>query len=263
MRKNKLKELFKDGKPIINSWLSVPSSFSAEIMSHQGWDSITIDMQHGLIDYPNAVNMLQAISTTNTTPLARVNWNEPGQIMKILDAGCYGVICPMVSNRKEAENFVKACQYPPKGYRSFGPIRANLYGGSDYAKYANTEILKLAMIETKESLNNLDKIMTTKNLDGIYIGPADLSLAIGAKPGFDNPEGSPTYEALTNILSHAKKNNIVAGVHNATPMYAEKMIKLGFQFVTVGSDQKFMASGANQAVKYMKKTNKSNEPNGY
>ena len=101
-------------------------------------------MQHGLIDYPNAVNMLQAISTTETTPMARVNWNEPGQIMKILDAGCYGIICPMVSNRKEAENFVQACQYPPKGYRSFGPIRASIYGGSDYAKHADKGNIKIS-----------------------------------------------------------------------------------------------------------------------
>ena len=148
-------------------------------MANQGWDSLTIDMQHGLIDYPNAVNMLQAISTTETTPMARVNWNEPGQIMKILDAGCYGIICPMVSNRKEAENFVQACQYPPKGYRSFGPIRASIYGGGDYAKHADQEILKLAMIETKEALEKLDEILDTPNLDGIYIGPADLSLAVG------------------------------------------------------------------------------------
>jgi 4-hydroxy-2-oxoheptanedioate aldolase len=110
--------------------------------------------------------------------------------MKILDAGCYGVICPMISNREEAEKFVKACMYPPKGNRSFGPIRGLLYGGADYGEHANDEIIKLAMIETKEALGNLDKIMSTPNLDGIYIGPADLSLAIGAKPGFDNPEGS-------------------------------------------------------------------------
>ena len=167
MRKNKLKELFKAGKPIINSWLAIPSTFSTEVMANQGWDSLTIDMQHGLIDYSNAVNMLQAISTTETTPMARVNWNEPGQIMKILDAGCYGIICPMVSNRKEAENFVQACQYPPKGYRSFGPIRASIYGGEDYAKHANQEILKLAMIETKEALEKLDEILDTPNLDGV------------------------------------------------------------------------------------------------
>ena len=138
MRKNKLKQMFKNGEPIINGWLQIPSAFSAEVMAHQGWDSCTIDMQHGVVDYPNALGMLQALSTTDVTPLARVNWNEPGQIMKILDAGCYGVICPMVSNRKEAENFVQACLYPSKGYRSFGPIRGLLYGGSDYAKHADT-----------------------------------------------------------------------------------------------------------------------------
>ena len=202
MRKNRLKNLFKTGKPIINSWLSVPSSFSAEVMSNQGWDSLTIDMQHGLIDYPNA-NMLQAISTTETTPMARVNWNEPGQIMKILDAGAYGIICPMVSNRKEAENFIKACQYPPKGYRSFGPIRASIYGGEDYATDANDEILKLAMIETKEALEKLDEILDTPNLDGIYIGPADLSLAVGEEPGFDKPENTKAYKEILKILDAA------------------------------------------------------------
>ena len=196
MKKNKIKSMFKKGEPIINGWLQIPSSFSAEVMANQGWDSLTIDMQHGVIDYPNALQMLQAISTTETTPLARVNWNEPGQIMKILDAGCYGIICPMVSNRQEAENFVNACLYPPLGYRSFGPIRGLIYGGPDYADFADEEILKLAMIETSEALKNLEDIMTTKKLDGIYIGPADLSLAIGQKPGFDNPKGSKTYDQM-------------------------------------------------------------------
>ncbi len=253
MRKNKLKKIFKEGGAVINGWLQIPSSFSAEVMAKQGWDSLTIDLQHGVVDYSNALQMYQAISTTEVVPMARVNWNEPGQIMKILDAGCYGIICPMVSNREQAEKFVQACMYPPKGYRSFGPIRGLLYGGADYGEHANDEILKLAMIETKEALNNLDEIMSTPNLDGIYIGPADLSLAIGAKPGFDNPEGSPTYAEMENILKHAKKNNIVAGIHNVTPEYAEKMIKIGFQFVTVGSDLKFMAVSANKAVNYFKK----------
>ena len=244
MRKNKLKELFKSGKPIINSWLSVPSSFSAEVMANQGWDSLTIDMQHGLIDYPNAVNMLQAISTTETTPMARLNWNEPGQIMKILDAGCCGIICPMVSNKKEAEKFIQACQYPPKGYRSFGPIRATIYGGNDYAKNANDEILKLAMIETKEALNKLDEILDTPNLDGIYIGPADLSLAVGEEPGFDKPESTKAYKEILKILDAAKKRNLLAGIHNGTPEYAQKMIDKGFNLVTVGSDSRYIISGA-------------------
>ncbi len=253
MRKNKLKKYIKEGKPIINGWLQIPSSFSAEVMAHQGWDSLTIDMQHGVVDYPNALQMLQAISSTDVTPLARVNWNEPGQIMKILDAGCYGVICPMVSNKSEAERFVQACMYPPKGYRSFGPIRGLIYGGSDYGEHANDEILKLAMIETKEALDNLDEIMSTPGVDGVYIGPADLSLAIGERPSFDNPEGSPQYKKIVEILEHAKKNNIAAGIHNASAEYAKKMIDIGFNLVTVGSDQKALTTGAKSEVSKLKK----------
>ncbi len=252
MRKNKLKEIFKAGKSAVNGWLQIPNSFTAELMANQNWDSLTLDMQHGVIDYPNAVGMLQAISTTNVVPLARVNWNEPGQIMKILDAGCYGIICPMVSNRKEAENFVKACLYPPKGYRSFGPIRGLLYGGSDYAKQADKEILKLAMIETKESLEKLEEILYTPNLDGIYIGPADLSLALGEEPGFDKPENTKAYKEILRILDAAKKRNLLAGLHNGTPEYAQKMIDKGFNLVTVGSDSRYIAAGAKSDLEKLK-----------
>tara|TARA_Y100001970_G_scaffold292032_1_gene431613 strand:- start:5544 stop:6332 length:789 start_codon:yes stop_codon:yes gene_type:complete len=262
MRKNKLKKIFADGKAVINGWLQIPNSFSAEIMAHQGWDSLTIDMQHGVVDYPNALQMLQAISTTDVVPMARVNWNEPGQIMKILDAGSYGVICPMVSNRKEAESFVKACMYPPNGFRSFGPIRGLLYGGSDYGKHSNNEILKFAMIETKEALENLDDIMSTTGLDGIYIGPADLSLAIGEEPSFDKPEGDKVYDTIMKILEHSKKNNLIAGIHNMKAIYADKMIKKGFQLVTVGSDQRFMSGGAKDSVSKFKNI-KSKDNKGY
>jgi len=263
MRKNKLKQMFKNGEPIVNGWLQIPSAFSAEVMSHQGWDSCTIDMQHGVIDYSNALSMLQSISTTETIPLARVNWNEPGQIMKILDAGCYGIICPMVSNRKEAESFVQACMYPPKGYRSFGPIRGLIYGGPDYAKHADHEILKLAMIETKEALEKLDEILDTPDLDGIYIGPADLSLAVGEEPGFDRPESTTAYKEILRVLKAAKERNLFAGIHNATPEYAQKMINLGFNLVTIGADQRFMSLGAKEAVQKIKGKKKGPELKGY
>ena len=263
MRKNKLKKMFKEGKPIINGWLQIPSAFSAEVMSHQGWDSCTIDMQHGVVDYTNAVNMLQAISTTDVTPLARVNWNEPGQIMKILDAGCYGIICPMVSNKNEAENFVQACLYPSKGYRSFGPVRALLYSGEDYAEHADNEILKLAMIETKEALDKLEEILNTKNLDGIYIGPADLSLAVGEKPGFDKGENTKAYKEILRILEFTKKKNLLAGIHNGTAEYAEKMISKGFDLVTVGSDQRFMSAGAKNVIEKIKGKKNTSSSEGY
>ena len=263
MRKNKLKEIFKQGGSAINGWLQIPNSFTAELMANQNWDSLTLDMQHGVIDYSHAISMLQAISTTNVVPLARVNWNEPGQIMKILDAGAYGIICPMVSNRKEAENFVQACMYPPKGYRSYGPIRGLVYGGPDYADEANNEILKFAMIETKESLDNLDEIMQTPGLDGIYIGPADLSLAIGEKPSFDKPEGDPVYEVIMKILEHAKKNKIIAGIQNGQPEYADKMINKGFQLVTIGTDQRFMTAASKAALSIIRKDQKKDTGKGY
>jgi len=263
VRKNKLKEIFKQGGSAINGWLQIPNSFTAELMANQHWDSLTLDMQHGVIDYSHAISMLQAISTTDVVPLARVNWNEPGQIMKILDAGAYGIICPMVSNRKEAENFVQACMYPPRGYRSYGPIRGLVYGGPDYADEANNEILKFAMIETKESLDNLDEIMQTPGLDGIYIGPADLSLAIGEKPSFDKPEGDPVYEVIMKILEHAKKNKIIAGIQNGQPEYADKMVKKGFQLVTIGTDQRFMTAAAKTALGIIRKNQKKDTGKGY
>ena len=142
--------------------------------------------------------------------------------------------------------------YPPNGYRSFGPIRGLIYGGPDYAEHANDEILKLAMIETEESLGKLDEIMSTEGVDGIYIGPADLSLAIGEKPGFDRPESTKAYSEILRILEHAKKNNIFAGIHNATPDYAKKMIAKGFNFVTVSADLRAMTSRAKEIVETMK-----------
>ena len=263
MRKNKLKEIFKNGKSAINGWLQIPNSFTAELMANQSWDSLTLDMQHGVIDYPDALGMLQAISSTDVVPMVRVNWNEPGQIMKILDAGAYGIICPMVSNKKEAENFIKACMYPPKGFRSYGPIRGLVYGGGDYADKANEEILKFAMIETKESLENLDEIMSTPGLDGIYIGPADLSLALGKKPSFDKPEGDPIYDVIMKILDHAQKNKLIAGIQNGEPEYAAKMIKKGFQFVTIGSDQRYLTAASKSALSKLKKDQEKDLGKGY
>ena len=263
MRKNKVKELMKAGKPVVNGWLSAPSSVTAETMAHQGFDSLTIDLQHGLTDYSSALPMLQAISTTNVTPLARVNWNDPGQIMKILDAGSYGIICPMVSNKQEAEKFAQACMYPPNGYRSFGPIRGLIYGGYDYQKHADNEILKLAMIETKEAIENLDQIMSVKGIDGIYIGPADLSLALNEEPGFDRPEGTKAYSEILRILDHAKKNNIFAGIHNGTSEYAKKMIDKGFNFVTISSDLREIASGSKKNIEKIKGSTNKGESKSY
>lgn len=251
MRENRLRTMWQAGEAAVNGWLAIPNSFSAETMAHQGWDTLTIDLQHGVVDYQAMVGMLQAISTTPTVPLVRVPWLEPGILMKTLDAGAYGVICPMVSTREEAQKLVAYTSYAPKGTRSFGPIRALLYGGADYPQHANDTIVRFAMIETAQALDNLDDILSVEGLDAIYIGPSDLSLALGCKPTFDEVDPKAA-QAIDHILARAKAHGVVAGIHNGAPEVALARIAKGFQFVTVGSDARLMAAGAQAVVGKMK-----------
>ena len=251
MRENRLRGIWKSGGAVVNGWLGIANGFSAETMAHQGWDSLVIDLQHGVIDYAGMVPMLQAISTTNTVPIVRVPWLEPGILMKSLDAGAYAVICPMVNSREDAEKLVAYTHYAPQGTRSFGPIRAFLYGGADYAKYANETIVTFAMIETAKALENLDDILATPGLDAVYIGPSDLSLALGCTPVFDDVD-PPVAEAIDHILARAKAHGVVAGIHNGTPESALKRIAKGFQFVTISSDARLMAAGAQQVIAKMR-----------
>lgn len=251
MRENNVQTIWNNGGAIVNGWLSIPNSISAEIMAHQGWDSLTVDLQHGLVDYQAALTMLQAVSTKDATPLARVPWLEPGIIMKLLDAGAYGIICPMVNTREDAEAFVAACRYAPVGMRSFGPTRALFYAGADYAKHANDTIITLAMVETQQALDNLEAIVSTPGLSGVYIGPSDLGLSMGYIPKLDQTEPA-VVEAIDKILQAAKNAGIRAGIHCLEPAYAKSMIEKGFDMVTVGSDVRLLASMAAQAVKSTK-----------
>lgn len=251
MRANEVKRRWQAGEACVNGWLAIPNSFSAELMAHAGWDSITIDMQHGIVDYQTAVTMLQAISTTATPPLARVPWIEPGIIMKILDAGAMGVICPMVNNRADAEKFIGAVKYAPLGYRSTGPTRAMIYAGADYIANGNDEILAIAMIETAEALEKLDEILDTPGLDGIYIGPNDLALSMGETPTID-PTNQRVVDAIGHIIDSANAKGIPAGIHCGQPAYAAGMIKRGAKLVTIASDGRILAAAAAAAVQACK-----------
>ncbi len=252
MRANRLREIWAKGGAAVNGWLAIPDGFSAETMAHQGWDSLTVDMQHGVVDYQSAIEMFTAISTTPTVPVARVPWLDPAHLMKALDGGAYGLICPMVNSGDDAENLVAWTHYPPRGTRSFGPIRGLLYGGADYREHADETIVVFAMIETQAGLDNLDDILSVPGLDAVYIGPADLSLALGCSPSFDEVE-KPVAEAIEMIFAKAKEHGKIAGCHNGTPEYALKRIEMGFQFVTVASDARLMANGAQAVVSAIRK----------
>jgi 4-hydroxy-2-oxoheptanedioate aldolase len=248
MATNELKQLWKSGKAAVNGWLAIPSGFSAEVMARCGWDSVTVDMQHGVQDYMSMVWCFQAMGREPVTPMVRVPWNEPGIIGKALDGGAYGIICPMVNTKAEAEALVSYCRYPPKGARSNGPIRAGSYGSAgEYQRTANDEILVIPMIETKEAVENIDAILDVPGIDAIYVGPSDLAFSLGLTPKLDSeePQVLKIYETL---LAACQRRGIYAGIHCGSAAYAARAIKMGFRLTTIANDSGLMAKAATEAV---------------
>ena len=245
MRPNTVKRAWRDGERTIGAWLGTPSAHIAESMAHAGFDWLCIDMQHGVIDYNDTVEMLRGISTTDTVPFVRVPWNDPPTLMKVLDAGAYGVVIPLVNNREEAERAVWACRYPPQGGRSFGPARATMYAGDGYVDEANDEIAVICMIETAEALDNLDEILGVEGVDCAYIGPSDLAYALGMQPAGDNPD--PRHqETVLSVLEACQRHGVTPGCHTGSVEYTTKWLDAGFQMVTLGQDSAFMRRAAGQ-----------------
>ena len=247
MRRNRLKEIIRQGGVVIDAWLTIPSSFAAEAMAHQGFDAVTIDTQHGLIGFETAVAMLQAISTTDAVPMARVAANDPAAIMQLLDAGAYGIICPMISSADEARAFAAACRYPPRGVRSFGPSRGQFYGGADYAERADDEIIALAMIETTGGIENVDAILAVPEIDGIFIGPNDLSLALGRRPASESNDPLVS-DTIRGIAARARAAGKIAAIFCSGGEGAARRICEGFNFVVPGGDLGHLLRSAEASV---------------
>ena len=248
---NKLRSLWNENASAVNAWLGIPSTITAEIVSRQGFDAITLDLQHGINDYSNAVPMLQAIATCDATPMARVPWLEPGIIMKLLDAGALGIICPMINTPADAERFVRYCRYAPDGDRSFGPVRAGLVHGPAYVKQANESIITLAMVETGQALAQVADIARTPALTGVYIGPSDLGLSLGYEAKLDQTE-PVVMDAIKRILEAAKHAGIKAGIHCLAPTYAREMLELGFDLVTMGTDIRLFTAAYADAMQALR-----------
>jgi 4-hydroxy-2-oxoheptanedioate aldolase len=251
MKQQSLRNCWLEGKGAINAWCSIPSAVTAEMMSMNDFDSITIDMQHGLVDYQMALNMLQVISGSGKTPMVRVPWNEPGIIMKSLDAGALGIICPMINTPQDATNFVGATKYAPVGHRSSGPTRAMMVHGPEYHNESNDNIISLAMIETVEALDNVEKIAATEGLTGIYIGPSDLSISMGYKPGLDRSEPEMV-EAIKRIETACINNNIKVGIHCLSPSYLKDKLSNGYNLATLASDVRIYSAGIAENLKEAK-----------
>lgn len=249
MRQNKIKAMWKAGKPAVAGWISSGNTYITEAMAHAGYDALVIDMQHGMgLTMDLTALCLQTISTTDVVPMVRVPWNRPEYISSALDAGAYGVIVPLVNSYEEAVQAGRSVRYAPEGDRSSGPNRARLYGGSDYVNCANEEVICLVMIETVEALEQLDKIATAPGIDGFYVGPNDLALSLGLVPGSDVAKHPRHIEACQRVVDVAKAHGLVPCHHGSGPEEAISRFTQGFMMCQLGSDVNMVASTARETV---------------
>ena len=252
MRPNKVKALWRQGKPAVAGWISTGNGYIAEVMAHAGYDALIIDTQHGMgTTFDQAAACLQAISTTDTVPIVRVPWNQPEYMQGALDIGAYGIIVPLVNSYEEAEKAGSACRYPPLGTRSSGPNRARLYAGADYLQHANEEIICLVMIETMTAVGNLEEIAKAPGIDGFYIGPGDLALSLGIPPGPEASSDPRHIEACQRVVDVAKAHGLVPCHHGSGPEEAARRFAQGFLMCQIGSDVNMVAASANAALQAM------------
>lgn len=228
-----LREIWADGRSTLGAWLSAPSSAAAETAARVGFDYVCVDNQHGAIDYQATVGMVQGILLGGSRPIARVPWNEPGIIGKMLDAGVEGVVVPMVNSVEEAEAVVRACRYPPLGERSFGPVMAGMRTDGYHAT-ANDRVAVIPMIETVHALRRIDDILGVPGIDAIYVGPADLSLSLGLPPG-NNDDRAEFTDALQVIVAACDAAGVVPGIHSTGDL-TPRRLEQGFRMITVTSD---------------------------
>jgi 4-hydroxy-2-oxoheptanedioate aldolase len=238
-----LKDILRQHRYVLNSYIVMPDPVAAEFYARQGWDAVTLDMQHGLIGYESALAILQALSGIDVVPLARVPWLDPAAIMKALDAGILGITCPMINTRDEAERLVRYCKYPPRGERSHGPLRAALLDGDGYRQSANAAVNVFAMIETEQGVANAEEILAVDGLDGVYLGLGDLAISLGLPPRADNYD-APVERAVERMLELCARRGLIAGVQAQTPESAWRMIERGFGFITLSSDVKALTTQA-------------------
>ncbi len=238
MRKNQMLAKLRAGQPVAGCWMNCGSPVVAEIAAHAGFDWILLDTQHGYWDDSALLSAFQAISSTDTVPIARVLRNDPGLIGKLLDAGALGIIVPLVNSPQEAAQAVAAMRYPPEGQRSLGGSRLSFYG-DDYFFTANKEIMVSMMIETREAAEHAAEILSVPGIDMGFIGPADLALSLGTFG-----RASAEHEALIEkVLAAGKACHVPMGIYCGSVEDAMRRAQQGFQFMPCVTDTSFISGG--------------------
>jgi 4-hydroxy-2-oxoheptanedioate aldolase len=241
-----LRDRWRAGEPTFGAWCTIPSTWTAELAARSGHDWVCIDTQHGLIGYDLMLPMLQAIGAGGVPSFVRVPWNEPGTIMKALDAGAGGVIVPMVNSVDEARAAVGACRYPPDGFRSIGPTRARVT--NDDWRHPICAV----MIETVEAVNRIDDILGVPGIDAVFVGPNDLAVSAGLDSSYEgrDPEHRRMIEAIARSC-HA--HGVTAGIMCSKPEVAIQWQKVGFQMLALESDTRLLAEATQQVIERTRK----------
>lgn len=226
------------GGTALGAWMMLREPLAAEVAATAGYDYVCVDCQHGLADEQTMTTMILAIARTGASPLVRVAANEAHLIGRALDAGAVGVIVPMVNTAAQARAAVAACRYAPEGTRSIGPMLPGTRYGGGYVPAANRSISCIVMIETREALEAVEEIVAVPGVDAVYVGPADLSLSLGLRPGVDQPD-AVFHEALATIVAACQRHGVVPGVHANAELAAARHAA-GFRMITVGFDHASM-----------------------
>ncbi len=253
MRPNQVKRKLREGRPSVGTWLSLGSITAARFLARAGFDWLTIDIEHSLVDWETATHMFASIADAGCLSLARVPANRHDHIKRVLDNGAQGIVVPMVNSRAEAETAIEAALYPPRGTRSVGgSVHALNFDATaeDYYTHANDELLLVLQCEHIKAVEAADSIFSVPGIDAIFVGPNDLAASMRGKNG-SPPTAEATHQAMDHILRTCQKHKVAAGLHCGSAAEAQQRMAEGWQFVAVGSELKMMLTGASEIIRVL------------
>jgi 4-hydroxy-2-oxoheptanedioate aldolase len=236
---NSIRRAMLEHRPSVGIWSVLPGSVVCEALGSVGFDWILIDTEHGGSNVSELIPSLQALQLSGTDAIVRVPWNDPATIMRVLDLGAAGVIVPMVSSAEEAKLVAQASRYPPMGIRSWGPTR----GGGRSTREVNEDVIVLVMVETAEGLANVDEIVATEGIDGVFIGPVDLGLSLGCDVTYGTQDPR-VRSAIDVVIESCIRHSRIAGTVAFDAEHARDLVNRGISFLTLGADAGYLRSGA-------------------